>query len=140
MKAFILKYKEILLYVVFGVLTTAINYIAYIVLAHSLGINVAVSNGAAWLLSVIFAFITNKLYVFESKSFKAPVFIKEFLSFVACRLFSGFLDMGIMIVFVNMLHLNDFIVKIGSNIVVVIINYVLSKLLIFKRKESAKNG
>jgi putative flippase GtrA len=129
------RYKEMILYIVFGVLTTAVNYGVYFLFAHPVGFSVAVSNIIAWLAGVLFAFVTNKLLVFESKSLSARVFLWEFLSFVACRLFSGLLDTGIMVVCVDYLHYNDMIIKILSNVIVVIINYVFSKFFIFTKKE-----
>lgn len=126
-----------ILYIVFGVLTTAINYGSYFLLAHPAGLSVLVSTVIAWILGVLFAFVTNKLLVFDSKSLRFDLVLKEFISFVACRLFSGALDMAIMQVFVNMLHFNDLIIKLASNVIVVIINYVLSKLFIFAQKDKA---
>lgn len=140
MKKLYCKYKEMILYVVFGVLTTAVNYGSYALLAHLAGCSVASSNGIAWALSVLFAFVTNKLLVFESKSLKAAVVMRELLSFAACRLMSGALDMGIMLLFINLAHFNDLLVKLASNVLVVIINYILSKAFIFKQKECMENG
>ena len=135
MKKLYLKYKEMILYVVFGVLTTAINYGSYFIFAHPLHLSVITSNIIAWLLSVLFAFVTNKLLVFESKNMSLAVVMKELLLFIACRLFSGALDTGIMYVFVDLLHYSDLIIKILSNVIVIVLNYVFSKLLIFTRKE-----
>lgn len=129
-----------ILYVVFGVLTTAINYGSYFLLAHPAGVSVLASNVIAWILGVLFAFVTNKLLVFDSKSLRFDLVLKELISFVACRLFSGALDTAIMLVFVNMLHFNDLIIKLASNVLVIIINYVLSKFFIFAPKGKTVNG
>jgi Predicted membrane protein len=134
------RYKEMILYVVFGVLTTAINYGSYFLLAHPAGVSVLASNVIAWILGVLFAFVTNKLLVFDSKSLRFDLVLKELISFVACRLFSGALDTAIMLVFVNMLHFNDLIIKLASNVLVIIINYVLSKFFIFAPKGKTVNG
>ena len=134
------KYKETILYLVFGGLTTLINIVAFwalnklLVLSMDKDTALMVSNAAAWVISVLFAFITNKLFVFESKSLKSALLLKELVLFVGARLFSGALDMGIMYLFVTVLSFNEMLIKILSNILVIIINYVLSKLIIFKKK------
>lgn len=134
------KYKETILYLVFGGLTTLINIVAFWALNKLLALSMdkdtalMVSNAIAWVVSVLFAFITNKLFVFESKSLHGSLVLKELVLFVGARLFSGALDMGIMYLFVSILGFNELLIKILSNILVIIINYVLSKLIIFKKK------
>lgn len=127
------KYKEILLYGIFGVLTTIVNIVVYYVCTHLFAIDYLISTIIAWFISVLFAYITNRLYVFESKSSDV---IKEMLSFFSFRVLSGTLDIGIMYLFVDIFKWNDLIVKILSNIVVIILNYIFSKLFIFKKKPS----
>ena len=127
------KYKELVLYLVFGVGTTVINIIAYYVCAHPLRINTVVSTCVAWVLSVLFAYVTNKIWVFESKGTDVGVIIKEIVSFFSCRLLTGFLDVALMFVFVDVLSFNDMWMKIISNVIVIVLNYVASKLLIFKK-------
>lgn len=134
------QYKEMILYIVFGVLTTAINYGSYFLLAHPMGLSVIASNVIAWIVAVLFAFVTNKLLVFDSKSLRFDLVLKELVSFAACRFFSGALDTGIMLVFVNMLHFSDLIIKLLSNVLVIIINYILSKFFIFAQKGKIVNG
>ncbi len=128
------KYKETILYLVFGGLTTLINIVTYWLLTKPLGIDFMVSNAIAWVVSVLFAFVTNKLFVFESKGLNAALVVKELVLFVGARLFSGALDMGIMYLFIDILHFNDLLIKVLSNVIVIIVNYVLSKLIIFKKK------
>ena len=128
------KYKELINYGIFGVLTTVINYVSYILFTRTLGIDIFVSNLLAWILSVIFAFITNKLIVFESKQFTFKILLKEGATFTAARIFSLLLDMLILYVMSDLMGINDLIVKIISNIIVIIVNYVLSKFIIFKKK------
>ncbi len=128
------KYKETILYLVFGGLTTLINIVTYWLLTKPLGIDFMVSNAIAWAVSVLFAFVTNKLFVFESKGLNAALVVKELVLFVGARLFSGALDMGIMYLFIDILHFNDLLIKVLSNVIVIIVNYVLSKLIIFKKK------
>ena len=95
-KELLKKYKFIILYGIFGVLTTIINIVTYGVFYSVLGVSNVISNIIAWVLSVLFAFITNKLWVFESKSFDFKLFMKELGCFTVCRLITGALDLGIM--------------------------------------------
>ena len=85
--------KEAILYIVFGVLTTIINLISYYFFSNIITINYLISNTIAWIISVIFAYMTNKLYVFNSKSIRIDIIIKEFTKFINCRLASGIIEM-----------------------------------------------
>ena len=123
---YIKKYKSVILYLIFGVLTTLVNFVAYNICYTKLQFPNLVSNTIAWILSVLFAFITNKIWVFKSKSFG--------LSKLA-RLFTGFLDTAIMFVGVDLLKRNWIIAKIVSSVVVVILNYIFSKLFIFRKNK-----
>ena len=127
------KYKEIILYLVFGVLTTVVNIVAYFIFTRLLSLNAYTSNILAWFLSVLFAFITNKLYVFESKNKNMKIILKESISFFAFRLLSLVMDMGCMYVMLSIFSWNDLIAKIITNILVIILNYIFSKLFIFKK-------
>ena len=133
-KELIIKYKFIILYGIFGVLTTVINIGVYGVLYSGLGVSNVISNVIAWIISVLFAFITNKLWVFESKSFNFKLFVKELGSFTVCRVATGVLDLVIMFVGVDLLKGPAIILKIASNIIVIILNYVMSKIFVFKKK------
>ncbi len=133
-KELVKKYKFIILYGIFGVLTTVINIGVYGLLYSVLGVSNVLSNVVAWIVSVLFAFITNKLWVFESKSFDFNLLIKELGSFTACRLATGVLDLGIMFVGVDLLKGPAIVLKIVSNIIVIILNYVMSKIFVFKKK------
>jgi len=128
------KYKEVILYLIFGALTTLINFVAYEVFSKVFGVQYLFSNAIAWLIAVLFAFVTNRVYVFESKSRDAKVIAREFFSFIGARVFTGLLDMVVMFIFVDLILWNDTLVKIASNILVIILNYLFSKLLIFKKK------
>lgn len=132
-KELLKKYKFIILYGIFGVLTTIINIVTYALCYDMFNISNVVSNIIAWILSVLFAFITNKIWVFESKSFDFKIFIKELWNFIVCRLATGALDLGIMYVGVDLLKGPALILKIASNIIVIILNYVMSKLFVFKK-------
>ena len=126
--------RETIVYTIFGVLTTVVDFAAFGILYYSLNIGELVSNTLAWVLAVIFAFITNKLWVFESKSWKPSVAGKEFTGFVGARVFSFFIETIMMFVMITLLSWHDLIAKTIVGIVVVILNYFFSKLLIFKKK------
>ena len=128
------KYRDILLYLIFGALTTLENIVTYAALTRLLGMGEIGSNDWAWVRPVLFAYVTNKLWVFENRDFGARHLAREFGSFVAARLFSGALDMGIMWLFVTRLACPDLLVKTASNVVVIVLNYLFSKLIIFKKK------
>lgn len=128
------NYKQVFLYLVFGVLTTAVNVAVYYLCYNIAHIENVVSVIIAWVLSVAFAYITNKLFVFESRSFEKSVFIPEVLSFVSCRTLTGILDVAIMYVAVDALSGNSLVWKVLSNIIVIILNFIASKILIFKKK------
>ena len=133
-KELIIKYKELISYGFFGVLTTAINIVAYTVSYDHLGISNVVSNVIAWVLSVLFAYVTNKIWVFESKSIELKVLLYEIGAFFGCRLATGLLDLAIMYVAVDVMAWNSTLMKCASNVIVIIANYIFSKLIIFKKK------
>ena len=134
-KGLYLEYKEIINYLIFGVLSTVVNFASYFIFAKLFHIDEVVSSGLSWFCAVLFAYITNKIFVFESKTKTVKAFIKEIMSFFACRVLSGILcDVGTFALMVKVLNINDIIAKIVTQIMVVILNYVLSKLVIFKKK------
>ena len=127
------KYKEVISYLFFGGCTTLINIISYM-LFRAANIDMLISNSLAWVVSVLFAFITNKLFVFESRNVGFKKTMVECIYFFICRLLSLVFDLGFMYLLVDIFSCNELLSKIASNIIVIIINYVLSKLLIFKKK------
>ena len=129
------KYSEFLWYGFFGVLTTLINIVSFALLDKT-GLNVYFSNLIAWLLSVLFAFITNKLFVFNSKDFTFKVFFKELVSFFFFRILSLGIDMAGMFICLESIKLSKLISKIIVNVIVIVANYIFSKLFIFKKKSS----
>ena len=142
LKSLFLKYREQIAYLFFGGVTTLVNIAAYALLSR-VGLSTGVANAIAWVLSVLVAYVTNRLWVFESKS-RGAAAAKEFLSFVACRLGTGLMDEAIMVLGVdrlgplvapNHMALWGLGVKVFSNILVIVLNYVFSKLFIFGRKE-----
>ncbi len=134
MKALLKKYRGLILYAVFGALTTVINIAVYALCYRALRLPNVPSNVIAWILAVLFAFVTNKLYVFESKSLDRGTVLRELVSFVSARLATGLLDLAVMFVGVDLLHGPDLVFKVGSNVIVIILNYVLSKLVVFRKK------
>ena len=122
--------KELVLYVVFGAFTTLVNIVSYFFFENVLGINYLISNVLAWFFSVLFAYVTNRIWVFESKS---KNILKEMSLFFGGRIFSGAVDTGLMYLFIDILAIGDFISKIIIQIIVIILNYVFSKLIVFKK-------
>ena len=126
------KYREVISYLFFGGCTTLINIVSFYLL-RLINCPLFISNLFAWIISVFFAFITNKIFVFESKDKNKNKVIFECLSFFFFRVVSLVFDMGCMYLLINVLNVNELISKIISNIFVIIINYVFSKLIIFKK-------
>lgn len=132
------KYKEIINYLIFGVLTTVISLIVYYGLTYTIinpnnAFMLQVANVISWIAGVLFAYFTNRKYVFESKNENK---LKEFLSFVGARITTLLLDMAIMGVGVSLLHGNDKIMKLISQVLVIVGNYLLSKIFVFRKKEN----
>ena len=134
------KYKDIILYIIFGIATTLVNFISYTVLVKFLSQDMTFSNLISWVVSVSFAFITNKIFVFSSRSFKLKIFFREFASFYGSRIITGIME----IVFPTVLFklgldfeffgVKGFVAKAIVNVVIIILNYVFSKLFVFKNK------
>lgn len=130
MKSDIMKLdRELVLYVVFGTFTFLVNVVTYFLFQSVMGINYLVSNVLAWFFSVLFAYITNKTWVFESKS---PEILKEMSLFFGGRIFSGVVDTALMYLFIDVLVLGNTFSKIVVQIIVIVLNYVFSKLIVFK--------
>ena len=128
------KYRDILSYLFFGVLTTVVNYLIYLPVFNLCGLSATVSNMIAWVGAVAFAFLTNKPFVFHSHDWSAKTVIPELTKFVSCRLASGVLETGILLLTVDFLHWNGNLWKLVTQVLVIIINYVGSKLLVFRKK------
>lgn len=128
------KYRSFVLYVFFGGCTTIINIAAYTLCARVFDLGTIPANVVAWILAVAAAYITNKIWVFESKAWTTKAVIYEIMTFAACRIATGVMDLVIMYVSVDLLGCNDIIMKVISNALVIILNFVFSKLVIFKRK------
>lgn len=134
LKELYLKYKEIINYIIFGGLTTVTNFVVYFICTKLFLIDEVISNGIAWFLSVLFAYITNKIFVFESKKSGFKEIVVEMTSFFVARVLSGICcDVGTFALMVKVFAINDVIAKIVTQIMVIVMNYVLSKLVIFKK-------
>ncbi len=127
------KLYEIVSYLFFGVLTTIVNYVAYWAFTRGAGMSVAVATFWAWALAVLFAFVTNKIWVFHSQTSTVKAFCTELAAFVAARVFSGVLDVALMWLFADKMGLPDMWVKLALNVFVTVLNYIFSKLWIFKK-------
>lgn len=127
------KYRNIILYGVFGGLTTLVNIAAYWLMAHPFMMPTMPSTILAWAAAVTFAYVTNRRWVFHSKAHTGREVTKELIAFFACRLATGVIDWTCMYLFVEVLVWNDMVVKFAANVLVIILNYVASKLLVFKQ-------
>lgn len=143
------KHREFLLYIVFGVLTTVVNYIVYF-LCKGLGFSYSPATVLAWIVAVVFAYVVNRVWVFQSRAYGARAVAREAALFVGARLFSLVLELAVMFVGMDLLHAGsfvlaafgrtlpagEFITKTVAQVIVVLTNYVFSKLVIFRRKKS----
>lgn len=151
MKNIFLKHKEIILYVIFGVLTTLVGWGSYVVSVDFIGLSVFVSSIVSWVCGVVFAFVTNKIWVFESRSWKPAVMGKELVTFVSSRAITGVIEVfgvpllestGFDNIFYNIaekLNLSFSVCytkgiysKLSLSVIVIILNYIFSKLFVFK--------
>lgn len=126
------RFKTGLVYLFFGGLTTLLNIVVYLGLARGLEVTYLAANVMAWAVSVLFAYATNRTCVFASRQRGWGSVLKECSAFFGCRLLSGGVDTAIMYLMIDLLRLNDLVVKVFANLVVIIMNYVISRDLIFK--------
>lgn len=129
------KYIEIINYLIFGVLTTIVNLLSYYLLTSTIlspnqALHLQIANVISWVVSVVFAYITNRKYVFNSSN---DNIVKEITDFVSARVMTLLLDMVIMFIGVTLFNFNDKFIKILSQILVIIFNYIFSKIFVFKK-------
>ncbi len=143
------KYKEIIIYIVFGVLTTLLNFAVFFCLQSVFGKDgYLLHNAIAWVAGVLFAYVTNKLFVFNSKSWSVKVVVKESMQFTVARLISFFVEELGLLLLVDVLNVGNYtlnlrvitingagVSKIFLAVVVVILNYIFSKFIIFKKEQ-----
>ena len=134
MKELFMKYKEVISYLFFGVLTTVVNFVVYFACTDGLHINYLAATAVSWVAAVLFAYVTNRKWVFESKVSGFTPILREMAVFVGCRVFSGVMDMGIMFISVDMIGISDRIAKFVTQVAVVVLNYIFSKIIIFRNK------
>lgn len=127
------KYWDVLVYLVFGVLTTVVNYVVYLPVYNLMGLPASLSNMIAWAAAVAFAYLTNKPFVFRSHDWSLKTVIPELTKFVGCRVASGAMETAILFLTVDLLHWNGNLWKLLTSVLVVILNYFASKLLVFKK-------
>ncbi len=131
-KKLIIDNIEIITYLIFGVLTTLVNIVTYYITKNIFDFNYIVSTIISWIAAVLFAFITNKYFVFKTEK---KGIVKELFLFVLMRLFSLLVDIALMFIMVDLLNINDLVAKVVANVVIIVLNYVLSKLIIFKKEK-----
>lgn len=136
-KELYLKYKEIINYLVFGALAMFVSFATYYLFARVFKIEEVVSNTLSWVCAVLFAYFTNKIFVFESKTNGKKEILKEMGKFFLARIISGITcDVGTFALMVKVFHIDDMISKLVTQVMVVIVNYLFSKLLIFKKEKN----
>lgn len=127
--------KEVIMYLIFGVLTTVVSLAVYYICINTFlnpenGVQLQVANIISWIAGVLFAYFTNRKYVFESNESNK---IREFCKFTGSRIITLLLDMVTMFVGVTCLHGNDKIMKLISQVLVTVGNYIFSKIFVFKK-------
>ena len=141
LKNLYLKHKEIINYLLFGGLTTVVSWGTYSLFVKAIGMSVGVGNVLSWICAVLFAFVTNKLFVFESKTWQPATALREFVSFIGARLATGAIEWIGVPYFSNhglthpLFGVKGLLAKIVVSIVVIILNYIFSKFLVFIKKD-----
>lgn len=128
------KYEEIINYLIMGVLTTLVSIVSYFILAKVFGINYLISNIISWIISVAFAYVTNKIFVFKNEVKEKKQVLIQIYQFVKYRLLSLIIDILLMYVFVELIKMDDMIAKVINQVIVIVLNYVFSKLFVFKNR------
>ncbi|PRS02152.1 hypothetical protein C6W24_05860 [Bacillus atrophaeus] len=121
------------MYIIMGIFTTAVNISSFYILVEILNTDYKTATVIAWILSVLFAYITNKIYVFQQKTSDMRSLLRELTAFFSVRLLSLGIDLGMMILLVSQFHTNETLAKILDNVVIVVVNYIASKWLVFKK-------
>lgn len=127
-------YRELVSYIFWGAATTLVNYSVYFSCTKVFHIHYLAGNVIAWIISVIFAFMVNKIFVFKSKTWNLPNLFRQVLQFVSARIFSGGLETLLLLVLVSFMGYDDSIIKVLAGIIVIIVNYIFSKWIIFNEK------
>ena len=133
--------REIIQYLIFGVLTTLVNFVVYFILRYFFGVEVyrgVVINTIANILAILFAYVTNRLFVFQSKAKGFKMIFLEMCSFFGCRALTTLNDIFIYWLGYNVLGIPDIIVKCVGQVIIIILNYILSKLVVFRKRNEEK--
>lgn len=139
--ALFLRYREVISYLFFGGLTTLVSLGSYALFVGALGLNVIAGNCLSWLCAVLFAFVTNKIWVFQSRSWKGTAWLREAAAFFGGRIATGLLEMfGLPLLMwlgldQTILGVEGFAAKLVTTVVVTILNYIISKLIVFREKK-----
>lgn len=128
------KRENLVLYAVFGLLTTVVNYLVYFPLLYVIGFSAVLSNTIAWFLAVLFSFFTNKPFVFKSKDWSVKNLLHELILFFGCRLLTGALETMALFISVDVMEMNGFVCKLVVSVGVVILNYIGSWIFVFRKK------
>ncbi len=129
------EYKDFIIYCIFGAMATGVNMVSYHLLYNIAGMGNVISTFLAWLFAVTFAFFTNKFFVFVSFDRSLKTVMMELIGFFSCRISTGVLDIIFMYITVDLLSLRPVLFKFISNLIVGIINYLVGKLVIFKKRK-----
>lgn len=132
--------RDIVLYIFFGGLTTVVSLVSFALSFYTLGLNEMVSNTISWILAVAFAFFTNRIWVFHAPTKTVCQFLFQFITFYGGRLLSFGMEMLIIYIFITKLGLNAMAIKIIAQIIVLIANYIISKLIVFRKKHITPKG
>lgn len=126
--------RETIVYVIFGVLTTVVDFLIFGLLYYVTGLNEIAANTSAWVVAVAFAFVTNKIFVFESKNFNLKNLIKEITAFVLARVTTLLLTDAFLLL-AGYIEMNMMFAKALISVAVIVLNYIFSKLFIFKKNK-----
>ena len=129
------KHEEGINYLIFGFLAFVLNYILYFVFADAMQMHYMAATVLSWVLTVVFAYWTNRTFVFKSQNKDIGSVVKEFVSFIGARIATEVLELVLMYVMVDLLSINDKISKLVCQVLVILANYVLSKIWIFKKSD-----
>lgn len=134
-KELYLRHREMISYLFFGALTTAVDFVSYYALTRFLSVGENLANILSQIIAIIFAFFTNKLYVFEDKKTDVRSLLSQFVSFASLRCVTLVLNSLLFTVMLDYLKINDIVTKVIISVIVIILNYIFSKLIVFKKKK-----
>jgi len=129
------KHREIVVYIIFGVLTTIVGFGLYALFLH-IGFNVAVSNTLSTFLAILFAYVTNKIWVFNARDYRIRTLIGEFVKFLSGRFAAYVVDTVLLVLLADVFGINPLVAKAFTSVIVVILNYLISKRFVFRKGPS----